>query len=730
MADSAYEKESQKILTGHNPFISSYPTYTKVVQNINELQPGNRFVRARYGNDNTPPDCICQTAYTFDNKIYYYKISNDDTISLFELNTNNNTVLHGYTQNNFQEPFDIQKSFVFIIDPNEVLNYGWRQLVQFINPLNDPSADRQHIYNTLNTFKGEINRNTNKNKIDDNVKKTIDILLKKYAELINNPSSTDPSILPATSSSKLSLIDPASLPATSSSNLPANPGTPSKPVTPYVPSPIPPSVPVPEEESVALFNLLQRSDPLLLDGIEMDFMPHPIEEYEYNLIPDLLLHCDTLFDELRIRSIIKIRDQQLQVTQIEVAALNDEQVLEKNKEVTALNAMDTYQQDAVKRDALVKSFIGTTPVDNTKPMLKTFKIGLLYLYDLGRLIQESKSDLVKNTAIVTGPIVAIVELILGIISILLVMVEAFLTNRHNENVSMHRQLYAKAQLLVEKLPDVYPIDSLETGNTEDAMKQRLRYLFSFTSKKTTFQEVEETFSKFKISKGEGMDGNNIDDAPIPAFTETVELGLDDPNAVKKVGDNTPDKVGMLIDFIVYPIRVKEFMKGEGVPFQADMVVRKKKDSAHSFIYQVEHLLNETTAILKRMTPLDNNVTGTVEQQQKNAANANAANANANANATNPVISATNTNAAIATNKSPTFSEYIKEMQKAATDVKDARRVFVENMLLTDKGSNNEDNMHFENLLDLFQEDTEQNFLSRHFIQLSKYILKTYLALLK
>lgn len=518
----------------------------------------------------------------------------------------------------------------------------------------------------------------------------------------------------------------------------------------------------------ALVRFLEKEGQHLLYEDPLYFMPHPIEEYDYGLVADYVLEYGaTMLNEQRIESVVQniiqadkeakeatlVKTVDIEQKNKELQELSAKNALLTKTETTVAEKQQIEEINRVNRDAYVHSIVGTTPVDNTKPMLKTFKTGLLYLYDLGRMVQQAKGSIVKGTVIVSAPIVATIELILGIISVLLVMVEAFLTNRHNENVTLHRQLYEKAELLVEKLPDVYPIDELETGNEPDAIKERLRYLFSFTSKKTTFQEVEETFAMFKISKGEGMDGNNVDDVPLPALTETVELGLDDTdgNTGNKgnTGSNTnstgnkgstdkKDKVGVLVDFIVFPIKVKEFIKSEGLPFQASMVVRKKRDNQHSFLFQVEHLLNETTAILKRMSSQDNTIQNRTVKQK--AADAAAEEERAKAAKADPKAAMKTTatvektpaqkEADAEAEKEKGFIGYLKELREASKIVTEARKVFVEDLYLTDEASNNKDNLSFENLLYMYEIDNDANFLSRNFIQLSKYILQTYLSLLK
>ena len=341
-----------------------------------------------------------------------------------------------------------------------------------------------------------------------------------------------------------------------------------------------------------------------------------------------------------------------------------------------------------------------------EPVMTAYEYIIYMLQNIG---EQVKKRIAYVTLPVVAPIVAVIELILTICSILLVTVEAVQTDRYNQNMHLNRNLIHKVTILVEKLPELKPIDELETGQNKDpaSLKRRIRYLLSFASNESAVEEVEEFMGQFRITDGQAMSRSSVPDIPAMMAKYNVNYKGADP-----VKPGKKDHLDLIIDYLVYPIRVEELIfKNSEQPFKIKTRVTNNENK--SFVYEIEHLLNETTAILTRITDEHKGVqlnpdVPTWQRDKRSFVK----------------------KAPVDDDHSSTFDknkEYFDDMIKALSRARKSRKVFVENFTIPGDPKF-QDNM-WSSLIRMYEADPRENYLAWTFISMAKYILKNYLRLL-
>lgn len=342
--------------------------------------------------------------------------------------------------------------------------------------------------------------------------------------------------------------------------------------------------------------------------------------------------------------------------------------------------------------------------------------------ELIKQVGVNMKDELMYAGIAVAPIVAAVELVITIASVILIVLEAWIKDDYKEDVALHRELLNKVVVLVEKLPDISPIDDLEMGEEQDPIEQkpleknirkRLEYFLSIGSNQYPIEEVEEDFASYHIANGSG----SVFDFPKMMSKQTISYGSD-----------KEEKKDLIIEYMLYPLRTQEYlMNATETPYTARMnVINPPK---RSFVNDIEHLLYQTLAIMNQMSVEREQKKKKKEAQEAEKKNQNQSNAQPNAesvtNATEEVIN----NPTNKTSSVEAMGDYLTEIRQLVTNMRNTNTKIVEKFSLPNGKENvNRDGWH--TLLDLYDADPNRYPFTWYFLSASKYLLKKYLEILQ
>jgi len=220
-----------------------------------------------------------------------------------------------------------------------------------------------------------------------------------------------------------------------------------------------------------------------------------------------------------------------------------------------------------------------------------------------KTLMKIGSKMGEGLTIASTPVIIAIETILAVLSLLLLGEEAVRKSWDRRNVKLYRRFYERMNILIEKIPDITPIDSLEIENKETnkknesqdknetkeqkKVKTRVRSLLNMTSNKGTVETVENFLSQFQLVDGESMSRQPMYNQTKPKIKESV-----------KVQQGNDVESDMEFQYLMFPLRVEEFLRGSNVGWEAIPAVSKRKvDSSFS---DVETALYETMAVARNI----------------------------------------------------------------------------------------------------------------------------------
>jgi hypothetical protein len=306
------------------------------------------------------------------------------------------------------------------------------------------------------------------------------------------------------------------------------------------------------------------------------------------------------------------------------------------------------------------------------------------------------------------PVVLAIEMTLGIISLLLIGEEALRHQGYRQRMGAQRKFYERASVLVQQLPNVSPVDELEgsvqkTSSEETSLSKkvgdRLRYIMDATSEKSVVQSVEEFLAQFRIVDGTGLDRQPLYTVPVPLHQEHMEFRA-----------KPEDEVGMKIEYMLYPVRVQEFLTQKDKSFTAVPTVPLRKTG--SVFSDVEHSLYEIIAVVKEYTD-------SMESEKKTEAENKKKEEEQQRLSGKPVSNEKEKKEIVDIGQS--YETFFNKLRKIAQSIGSEK-----SMTLRD-GPNTLPTNIWQSLHDLFQEEPNKYYLANYFLWAARIIMQSYIS---
>jgi len=389
-----------------------------------------------------------------------------------------------------------------------------------------------------------------------------------------------------------------------------------------------------------------------------------------------------------------------------------EATIEQPKPLPVITREELVKQEFPEEAAEINKVIESIPNKDQKDSLSKMANALsqsrqqssnplvqgLYTMSLKSLLSMAETFFKARemTAKLATPVVLAIELTMGIISLLLLGEEALRHRGYRQNMTIRRKFYERAHVLVQQLPNVSPVDELEKGKTSDQVRQRLRYIMDATSEKSVIQTVEEFLAQFRIVDGTGLNRQPLYTVPVPLHTETMEIQAD-----------PKDKAGMQVEYMLYPVRVEEFLTEKDKTLTAVPTV-PKRDTGTVFS-DVEHSLYEIVAIVKNYTDERKKERDQKEEQDKMIRKEKMLKGE------KITMKETNTSEA--------YNHFFKNLKKTVDSINqqtNSRKM----VLRSDSGTL--PTTIWQSLYDLFQEEPNKYYLANYFLWAARIIMQSYI----
>jgi len=366
-------------------------------------------------------------------------------------------------------------------------------------------------------------------------------------------------------------------------------------------------------------------------------------------------------------------------------------------------------------------------VKNASTSVSAFQ-SMKSVMELIKQVGVNMKDELMYAGMAVAPLVAAVELVITIASVILIVLEAWLRDDYKEDVALHRELLNKVVVLVEKLPEVQPIDDLEMGEEQDPnnqqpnernVRKRLEYFLAIGSNQYPIEEVEEDFASYHIANGSG----SLFDFPKMMSKQTISYGPDEE-----------EKKDLIIEYMLYPLRTQEYlMNATETPYTARMnVINPPK---RSFVNDIEHLLYQTLAIMNQMSVEREENKKKKEAQEAEKKNQlqnqlqNQSNAQSNTESATSTTEEDKNNSANNTSSVEEIGDYLTEIRQLVTNMRNTNTKIVEQFTLPN-GKKEVSRDGWNTLLDLYDADPNRHPFTWYFLSASKYLLKKYLEILQ
>lgn len=320
----------------------------------------------------------------------------------------------------------------------------------------------------------------------------------------------------------------------------------------------------------------------------------------------------------------------------------------------------------------------------------------------------------QGAAILATPVVFAIELTLGVISLLLYGEEAFRKKLYKQDVAIARKFYERVSVIAQELPDVQPIDELEKGikttNQEEGenkeikaenltvekAKKRLQYILNATSEKSVMQSVEEFFAQFRIADGVSINRMPLYSVPVPLLQKHMAFGAEGEEDLR-------------VEYMLYPLRVEEFLKGNDKSFHVVPTVPVRKTG--SFFSDVEHSLNQIIAIVETYS----------KTQQTDRENRNKQVNKEEAEAPNNTEKKDTDTKKEELDIGKGYSQYFNDLKKIVNEMQGTNY----SMTIKDNKETVPTTL-WSALNDLFQEEQKKYYLANYFLWAAKHIIQSYI----
>lgn len=378
---------------------------------------------------------------------------------------------------------------------------------------------------------------------------------------------------------------------------------------------------------------------------------------------------------------------------------------EREDVIRAIQDLPQNQQDMLMN---MHNSLAQLHLNESSPFVQNmYSNSMKTLLKLGPLLLQVGEGVAKAST----PLVIAIESVLATISLLLLGQEAVRKSWDKRNVSLYRRFYERMHILVQKLPTISPIDTLETRGTKadtetvtegepNKIRSRLRSLLNLTSNQSTVESVENFFAQFQLVDGESISRQPLYNDFKPKKKESVRL---------QQGEDVDPEVE--VEYLMFPIKVEEFLRGSKVGWNAvPTVTNRKTDSAFA---DIETSLYESIAVARKISDI---VSKKSEKNPTGSSNENTATAMATTTTT-PVTDDKNK-----LNPLQKFLNLINpkmdEMNKMENNYK---------ITLKEKGVQDaKPNTIWDALYHLFEEEPNKYYLATYFLWAARIILQNYI----